>query len=63
MKKKFCVGVREVHVRYYSVIAADPEQAKTLVSERDATAIDIEHQEYSHDLDPDTWSVEETRHE
>lgn len=59
MKKNFRVGVREVHVRYYSVTASTPDEAKALVQERNAAAKDLEEQEYSHEMDPDTWSVEE----
>lgn len=59
MKKTYRVGVREVHVRYYSVEASDPEEAKTLVIERANGVVDLEFQEYSHELDRDTWSIEE----
>jgi hypothetical protein len=59
MKTTYVVGVREVHVRFYEVQADDPEQAKDLVNERAPEAVDLEFDEYSHELRPDTWSVEE----
>lgn len=59
MKKTYIVGVREVHVRHYEVKAHDPELARTLVILRAPEAVDLEFEEYSHELDPDTWSVEE----
>ena len=61
MKKKFLVGVREVHLRFYSVIADNPDHAKRLVRDRAAAAHDMEEQEYSHELNPDTWSAKEER--
>ncbi|NUM55781.1 MAG: hypothetical protein HUU46_19240 [Candidatus Hydrogenedentes bacterium] len=63
MKKKYFVGVREVHVRYYSVIANNPDEAKARVKERHASVVDEEEQEYANELEPDTWSVEETSDE
>ena len=63
MKKKYLVGVREVHVRFYSVQADNEEEAKELVSRRDSSVVDEEFLEYSHELDRNTWSVEETREE
>jgi hypothetical protein len=59
MKRTYIVGVREIHVRHYSVEAEDPEQAKTLVNDRAPGVVDLSFQEYSHELKPDTWSVEE----
>ncbi|MCC6694885.1 MAG: hypothetical protein IT365_04550 [Candidatus Hydrogenedentes bacterium] len=59
MKKTYVVGVREVHVRFYQVTADDPEHAKDLVNDRAPEAVDLEFDEYSHELRPDTWSVEE----
>lgn len=58
MKRTFIVGVREVHVRHYAVEAEDKESAKRLVSERAACTKDLEFEEYSHELPPETWSVE-----
>ena len=59
MKKSFLVGVREVHARWYEVEAEDEEQAKDLVNQRAPGVTDLEILEYSHELDRDTWSVEE----
>ena len=59
MKRTYLVGVREMHVRYYSVDAENPDLAKALVSERAEGVVDQECLEYSHELDSDTWSVEE----
>ncbi|NUM53476.1 MAG: hypothetical protein HUU46_07520 [Candidatus Hydrogenedentes bacterium] len=63
VKRPYLVGVREVHVRHYKVEAANPEDAKSLVNQRAPEVEDVEFEEYSHELDPDTWSVEETKHE
>ncbi|MCC6489688.1 MAG: hypothetical protein IT364_19495 [Candidatus Hydrogenedentes bacterium] len=60
MKKTYLVGIREVHVRFFSVQANDPEEAKELVNRRAPEAVDLELLEWSHELKPDTWSVEET---
>ena len=59
MKKNYIVGVREVHVRFFTVTAESEEKAKDLVNERAPDAKDIESSEYSHELGRDTWSVEE----
>jgi len=59
-KKKYTVGVREVHVRYYSVKARSPDEAKALVDNHRETAKDCEELEFSHELGHDTWSIEET---
>jgi len=59
MKKRYIVGVREVHVRHYAVTAANEEEAKELVNERASQVTDLDFCEYSHELDRDTWSVEE----
>ena len=59
MKKHFMVGVREVHVRFYSVDAENEEEAKELVNQRAPCVVDQEFLEYSNELDRDTWSVEE----
>ena len=58
-EKTYIVGVREVHVRHYKVKADDPESAKALVSRRASEAVDLEFEEYSHELDPGAWSAEE----
>lgn len=62
-KRAYLVGVREVHVRHYKVEAGNPEDAKSLVNQRAPEVVDVEFEEYSHELEPDTWSVEETSHE
>ena len=59
MDKTYIVGVREVHVRFYSVDAEDPESAKAKVSDRAEGVVDRECLEYSHELERDAWSVEE----
>ena len=59
MKKSFLVGVREIHLRWYEVEAENEEEAKDLVNERAAGVTDLEILEYGHELDRDTWSVEE----
>ena len=59
MKKHLMVGVREVNVRFYSVYAENEEEAKDLVHQRASCVVDCENLEYSHELDRDTWSVEE----
>ncbi len=59
MKKHFTVGVREVHLRYYTVVAENEDDAKELVNRRAPEATDLEELEYSHEMPQDTWSVEE----
>jgi len=63
MKKRYNVGVREVHVRHYAVTAEDEEEARDLVHERGAQVKDLEFGEYSHELDRDTWSAEKASEE
>jgi len=60
MKRTYLVGVREVHIRYYSVDAENPDLAKALVSERANGVVDLEWEEYANELNRDTWSVEES---
>ncbi len=62
MDKNYNVGVREVHVRMYSVKAPDEERAKELVRQRGVGVVDTGQEEYSHELGSDTWSVEEAKH-
>jgi len=62
MDKTYIVGVREVHVRLYSVKTGNEEQAKQLVWERAPGVVDLDFEEYSHELNRDTWSVEEAQH-
>lgn len=59
MKRKYFVGVRETNIRYFSVDANTPEEARALVVKRGPEVTDLETIEYSHELEPDTWSVEE----
>ena len=59
MKKLYIVGVREVHVRHYAVMAKNEEEGKDLVHERGPQVKDLEFGELSHELDRDTWSVED----
>lgn len=59
MKRTYLVGVREVHVRHFSVKAENEEEAKQLVYDRDESAVDVDFFEYSHEMNRDTWSVEE----
>ncbi len=58
MKKTYIVGVREIHVRHYSVEAENEGEAKALVNQRAPEVVDLEFEEYSHELKPGTWSVE-----
>jgi hypothetical protein len=60
MKARYRVAVREVHVRFYEVMAADEEEAKDLVGRNAPGVKDLEYEEFSHTLDSDTWSVEES---
>ena len=60
MKKRYIVGVREVHVRHYAVMAENEEEAKDLVHERGPEVEDIEFGEFSHECNRETWSVEES---
>ena len=48
------VGIREVHINTVEVEADTPEEAKKKARESQADSILLE---YSHTLDPDTWSV------
>ncbi len=59
MTKSYIVGVREVHMRHYKVTANDEEEARNLVGIRGSEVTDMEYLEYSHELNSDTWSVEE----
>lgn len=57
-KKAFIVYVREVHIQPYRVLAETPKEAIRLVSDGDGEILDC-CLEYSHTLDPDTWTLEE----
>jgi hypothetical protein len=59
MKRTYIIGVREVRVRHYSVQAENEDEAKDLIYEMATCVVDIEMEEFSHQLDRDTWSVEE----
>ena len=59
-KKAFVVGVREVYVQPYRVVAETPEEAVRLVADGEGDILDADF-EYSHTLNPDTWTVEEMR--
>ena len=63
MKKRYIVCVREVHVRHYSVTAENEEEAKDLVHEHGPEVKDLEFEEFSHELDRDTWSAEKASEE
>lgn len=55
---RYNVGIREVHVSTVVVVAKDEEEAlkKAGTGDFEFDQIDLE---YSHNLDPDVWSVEE----
>ena len=63
MKTRYIVGVREVHVSHYAVTAENEDEAKHLVNERGPEVTDLEFAEFSHELNRDTWSVEESTEE
>jgi len=42
MKKTYIVGVREIHVRHYSVEAENEGEAKALVNQRAPEVVDLE---------------------
>ena len=63
MTKSYIVGVLEAHVRHYKVTAKDEEEARNLVGIRGPEVTDMEYLEYSHELNSDTWSVEEETEE
>lgn len=54
---KYKVLIREVHIQPYSVEAEDEKEAKAIVSNGEGSIIE-EELEYSHTLDPETWTVE-----
>lgn len=55
---KYHVGIREVHVVTVSVEAKSEEEALKKAGSILEEGLDEIDQEYSHTLDPDTWSVE-----
>lgn len=58
--KKYLVGVREVHVSFREVTATSEDEAIQKVKDMDDEEV---YCEYSHTLDEDTWSVEESKEE
>jgi hypothetical protein len=56
-KKAYIVGVREVHIQSFLALAETPKEAVRLVADGEADILDGEF-EYSHTLDPETWTVE-----
>lgn len=54
----FRVGVAEINYRYYNVTADDEDEARNSVFNREECIMDLEDIEYSHDLPPESWSVE-----
>lgn len=58
--KKYLVGVREVHVSFREVTASSESEAVQKVKDMDDEEV---YCEYSHTLDEDTWSVEESKEE
>jgi len=55
--RKFIVHVREVHIQDFTVIAKSQKKAIEFVSEGRGDIVE-NSLEYSHTLDPETWSVE-----
>lgn len=53
---KYLVGRREVHVAYVEIEADSPEEAISSVA--DGNGDESDFFEYSHTLDPDTWTAE-----
>jgi len=58
--KKYLVGIREVHVNTVEVLAESEEEAKMKCRDGEFDEIELE---YSHTLDPDLWTVEESTDE
>lgn len=56
--KTFVLAVREVWVQLFEIEAESKEDAKTRVHRGEGTAVD-NSLEYSHTLDPETWTVDE----
>lgn len=57
-KKSFIVNVREVYIQPYKVEAETNEEAIRIVADGGGDLME-DCLEYSHTLDPDTWTVEE----
>jgi hypothetical protein len=56
-KELYYVGIREVHVRHFNVMASGAEEAKDLVASNAPEAVDLEDLEYSNELGKDTWDA------
>lgn len=54
-KMLFNVGIREVHVTTFEIEAESPEAAMEIAKQRKGREV---MSEYSHTLDPETWTVE-----
>ena len=52
---KYIVLVREVHISHVLINAASEEEAITLVKDAEGEEV---YSEYSHTLDPNTWTIE-----
>ena len=57
-KKKFYVGIREIHVSTREVYAETAEEAMAIIVNGVEDGEEIMC-EYSDTMDPDTWTVEE----
>ena len=58
MKKKYIVGIREVHVSSREVEAENPEEAINIAKKDLGTEVMVE---YSHTMEENTWTVEEVK--
>ena len=58
MKKKYIVGIREVHVSHREVEADSPEEAINIAKRDLDTEVMLE---YSHTMEENTWTVEEVK--
>jgi len=59
-EREYIVTVREVHCQGYRIIASSPKEAKKFVADGGGDLIEGTF-EYSHTLDPETWTVEEVK--
>ena len=58
--KTYLVGVREVHVAYMEVRANTSAEALDMVRNGEGDWTTAISMDYSHTLDPETWTVEES---
>ena len=58
MKKKYIVGIREIHISSREVEASNPEEAINIAKRDLNTEVMVE---YSHTMAENTWTVEEAR--